>query len=56
MVKKSRKWLAHFPSPKTVGELRNALSGYEDDLSLEKTCKIYIVEEKNKPYKMRING
>lgn len=45
---------AIYPSPKTVGELRNALSGYEDSLDLLTTYDVFICREKGGPFKMEI--
>ena len=40
------------PNPKTLGDLRRALAGYEDTLDLISPCKIFVCQEKNYPYKL----
>ena len=49
-----KKRIIFHPYPKTVGQLRRALSGYEDGLDLIHPVKVYIVEEKDKPFKMML--
>jgi hypothetical protein len=52
--KKMTKRIVFSPTPKTVGDLRRALSGYEDDLEFIRPLRVYIVDRKNKSYKMML--
>jgi hypothetical protein len=42
------------PDPKTDGDLKLALSGYEDSLELLTPCDVFICREKGGPFKMEI--
>lgn len=46
--------IVYFPSCKTVGQLRDALSGYEDDLQLKTPIDVVINKEDNAPFMMKL--
>jgi hypothetical protein len=54
MSRKQIKWTVINPNPKTVGDLRFALSGYEDSLELVQPIAVYISGGDKKPYKMQL--
>jgi hypothetical protein len=50
-----KKRIVFSPCPKTVGELRLAITGYEDGVELINPIKVYIVDTgKYKPFKMML--
>jgi hypothetical protein len=50
--KKVTKRIVFHPNPKTIGELRLALAGYEDALELERPLQVIIVDRKKGACKM----
>jgi hypothetical protein len=49
-----KKRIVFHPNPKTVGDLKFALSGYEDALELINPLKVFIIDKKGQPFKMML--